>query len=66
MKKLMFRGATICCIRMSQFRNTAGMTQKEQGEEIGLKQQLIAAYERGTRRFLLLCLNPYVGRCMFQ
>lgn len=44
--------------RMAFFRKEAGLTQKELGEAVGLKQQLIAAYEVGTRRIPASLLEP--------
>ena len=44
--------------RMARYRSEAGLTQKDLGEQIGLKQQLVAAYEKGTRRIPASLLEP--------
>jgi transcriptional regulator with XRE-family HTH domain len=44
--------------RLAQFRSNADMTQKQLAEKIGLKQQLVAAYEKGTRRIPASLLEP--------
>jgi transcriptional regulator with XRE-family HTH domain len=44
--------------RLAQFRLNAGMTQKQLAENVGLAQQLIAAYEKGTRRPPASLLEP--------
>ena len=44
--------------RLAKYRLDAGFTQKNLGQKIGLKQQLIAAYEKGTRRLPVSLLEP--------
>jgi transcriptional regulator with XRE-family HTH domain len=44
--------------RIAQFRKQANLTQAQLAQRMGLKQQLIAAYEKGTRRIPLSHLKP--------
>jgi transcriptional regulator with XRE-family HTH domain len=44
--------------RIARFRKEANLTQAQLAEKLGLKQQLIAAYEKGIRRIPLSHLKP--------
>ena len=44
--------------RIAKFRKEANLTQVQLSEKLGLKQQLIAAYEKGIRRIPLSYLKP--------
>jgi transcriptional regulator with XRE-family HTH domain len=44
--------------RIARFRKEANLTQVQLAEKIGLKQQVIAAYEKGIRRIPLAYLKP--------
>jgi transcriptional regulator with XRE-family HTH domain len=43
--------------RIAQFRKQANLTQAQLAQKMGLKQQLVAAYEKGTRRIPLSYLK---------
>jgi len=43
---------------IARFRKQANLTQAQLAQRMGLKQQLIAAYEKGTRRIPLSHLKP--------
>ena len=44
--------------RMAHFRKEANLTQAQLAQKLGLKQQLVAAYEKGIRRIPVSYLTP--------